>query len=293
MEIIPTGAALGAEIRGIDASKPITGADKQAVMAAYHTHLVLLFRGEDLDAQQQIDFAQTFGDLGMPAQGLLGLDKKPNQPDELPATISCISNIKVDGKAIGNLGNLEAMWHTDSSFVERPPSASVLHGKEVPPTGGDTSFLNMYAALDDMPAALRAEIEGRVCRHSQVHSSNGVKRPEFEEVTDISQAPGPEHPFIRTHPESGRECLFLGRRLNSYVPGITTEESEEFLDRLWAHTIQNKFVWSHQWQVGDILVWDNRCTMHHRTAFDDSQRRRMFKVQIMGEAPIAGDRHAA
>ncbi|MBL23716.1 MAG: taurine catabolism dioxygenase TauD [Rhodospirillaceae bacterium] len=293
MEIIPTDAALGAEVRGIDATKPITGADKDAVMEAYHKYLVLLFRDQDLDPQQQIDFAQTFGELGMPAQGLLGLGKKPNQPDELPATISCISNIKVDGKAIGNLGNLEAMWHTDSSFVERPPSASVLHGKEVPPDGGDTSFLNMYAALEDMPAELLAEIEDRVCRHSQVHSSNGVKRPEFEEVTDISEAPGPEHPFIRLHVESKRKCLFLGRRLNSYVPGMTTEESEAFLDRLWAHTIQDKFVWSHQWRVGDVLVWDNRCTMHHRTAFDDSKRRRMYKVQIMGEVPVAEERHAA
>jgi taurine dioxygenase len=286
MEIIPKDAALGAEVRGIDASKPISAADQQALMDAWHEHLVLLFRGQDLDAQQQIDFAQTFGELGKPAQGLLGLGKKPGQPEELPDTISCISNIKVDGKAIGNLGNLEAMWHTDSSFVERPPSASTLYSKEIPSEGGNTSFLNMYAALDEIPDGLRQKIETVKCRHSQVHSSNGVKRPEFEDVTDISQAPGPEHPFIRTHPASKRQCLFLGRRLNSYVPGMTADESEEFLDPLWAHTIQDKFVWSHEWAVGDVLVWDNRCTMHHRNAFNDNERRLMYKVQIMGEVPV-------
>ena len=286
MEIIPKKAALGAEVFGIDATKPISVANKQALMDAGHEHLVLLFRGQDLDAQQQIDFAQTFGELGMPAQGLLGLGKKPSQPKELPATISCISNIKHNGKAIGNLGNLEAMWHTDSSFVDRPPSASILHSKEIPPQGGNTSFLNMYTALDEMPGFLRQKIEIVKCRHSQVHSSNGVKRPEFAEVTDISQAPGPEHPFIRTHPESKRQCLFLGRRLNSFIPGMTSAESEEILDEIWAYTIQDKFVWSHEWEVGDILVWDNRCTMHHRSAFDDNHRRLMFKVQIMGEVPV-------
>ena len=140
MEIIPKKAALGAEVFGIDATKPISVANKQALMDAWHEHLVLLFRGQDLDAQQQIDFAQTFGELGMPAQGLLGLGKKPSQPKELPATISCISNIKHNGKAIGNLGNLEAMWHTDSSFVDRPPSASILHSKEIPPQGAIHHF---------------------------------------------------------------------------------------------------------------------------------------------------------
>ena len=286
MEIIPKDSALGAEVRGIDVSKPISDGAQKVLMDAWHQHLVLLFRGHGLNAQQQIDFAQTFGKLGMPAQGLLGLGKKDGQPKELPATISCISNIKHDGKAIGNLGNLEAMWHTDSSFVHRPPSASILHSKEIPTQGGTTSFLNMYAALDEMPDVLRYKIENVRCRHSKVHSSNGEKRPEFAEVSDISQAPGPEHPFIRTHPASKRQCLFLGRRLNSYVPGMTTDESEEFLDQIWAHTIQDKFMWSHEWDVGDILVWDNRCTMHHRNAFDDNERRLMYKVQIMGEVPV-------
>jgi taurine dioxygenase len=285
MEIIPTGAALGAEVKGVDITKPIGGAEKERLMDAYHKHLVLLFRGQDLSTQQQIDFAQTFGELGLPAQGLLGLKKKDNQPAELPETISCISNIKVDGKPVGNLGNLEAMWHTDSSFVDRPPSASVLHSKEIPSHGGNTSFLNMYTALEDLPDRLREKIENVKSRHSKVHSSNGVKRPEFQEVTDISEAPGPDHPFIRTHPDTGRQCLFLGRRLNSYVPGMSVDESEEFLDALWAHTIQYKYVWSHEWAVGDTLVWDNRCTMHHRNAFDDSERRLMYKVQLMGEVP--------
>jgi taurine dioxygenase len=286
MEIIPNDAPLGAEVRGIDTSKPISAADKAALLEAWHEHLVLLFRGQDLDAFQQIEFAQTFGELGMPAQGALGLKKRADQPDDLPDRISCISNIKENGKAIGNLGNLEAMWHTDSSFVERPPSASILHSKEIPSTGGNTSFLNMYDALDTLRTELRSEIEGVKCRHSKIHSSNGKKRPEFAEVSDVSQAPGPDHPFIRTPADTKRQCLFLGRRLNSYIPGRSVDDSEAFLDQLWAHTIQDKFVWSHEWALGDIIVWDNRKTMHHREAFDNTERRRLYKVQIMGEVPV-------
>jgi taurine dioxygenase len=285
IEIIPTGAALGAEVRGFDASRPVTDPDRAAIRGAWLEHLVLLFRDQQLDNDDQFGLAAIFGDLGLPAHGLLGLGRRDNQPEEMPDAVSVISNIVEDGKPIGNLGSVEAKWHTDSSFVDRPPSASVLYGVEVPPEGGNTSFLNMYAALETLPAALREQIEGRQTNHSCVHSSSGERRAEFDEVTEVSEAPGAKHPIIRTHPETGRQCLFLGRRLNSYILGLPVPESEALLDALWAHTLQPRFVWEHRWRVGDVLVWDNRSTMHHRQAFDPGTRRRLHKIQVMGEAP--------
>jgi len=286
IEIVPTGAALGAEVRGVDLSRPLADADRAQIRNAWLEHLVLLFRGQTLDNAAQLRLASVFGDLGLPAHGLLGLGRRAGQPDEVPDNISVISNIVENGKPIGNLGAGEALWHTDSGFVERPPSASVLYGIEIPPTGGNTSYLNMYAALETLPADLRARIDGRTMNHSCVHNSNGVRRPEYDEVTDVSRAPGAVHPLIRTHPETGRQCLFLGRRLNAYVIGLPVPESEALLDALWAHTVRDDFVWEHEWRVGDVLVWDNRCTMHHRKPFAADTRRRLHKAQVMGEVPV-------
>ena len=131
-----------------------------------------------------------------------------------------------------------------------------------------------------------AAIEGRHANHSKVYLSNGVKRPEFEDATDPSKSPGVRHPMVRTHPASGKKCLYLGRRLNSYIFDLPVEESEELLDRVWAHTCRDKYVWEHKWAVGDLLVWDNRCTMHHRNAFPPDARRLMHKSITAGEPVV-------
>jgi taurine dioxygenase len=144
----------------------------------------------------------------------------------------------------------------------------------------------MYRAYQDLPADLAAKIEGRYANHSKVHNSAGVRRPEFAEVGDPSQAPGVKHPLVRTHPVTGRKCLYLGRRLNSYIFGLSLEDSEALLDALWAHACQDKYVWEHKWRVGDLLVWDNRCTMHHRNAFAPNARRLMHKSTSAGEPVV-------
>lgn len=182
-----------------------------------------------------------------------------------------------------NRGDGEAFWHTDSSFTKEPISASLLHAIEIPERGGETAFLNMYQAYDEMPEALAAKVEGKFANHSKVHLSNGEKRPEFADVTDPSAAPGVRHPMVRTHPVSGKKCLYLGRRLNSYVFDLPLEESEALLDELWDHTCRDRYVWEHTWRVGDLLVWDNRCTMHHRNAFPSNSRRLMHKSITAGE----------
>lgn len=286
LEIVPTGAKLGAEIRGIDPSAKLDPDTQRKLRAALADHSVLLFRGRSLAVEDQIRFARCFGDLGAIADTLLGLGKRTHQPDEIPECVSVISNIEIDGKKIGGLGDGECFWHTDSGFTETPPSASVLHSVELPADGGNTAFLDMIDALETLPADLRALIEGQRIRHSQVYDSTGKKRPAYEEVTDITQAPGPEHPIIRTIPENGKQCLYLGRRLSAYVVGLPVEESEALLDALWDHTVQDHRIWSHAWALGDTLVWDNRITMHHRDPFDPADRRRLHKVQVAGERPI-------
>jgi taurine dioxygenase len=228
-----------------------------------------------------------FGPPGQAANQLLGLGRKKYLPDEVPDDITIISNIvDAEGKPLGALGDGEAFWHTDSSFTEKPISASLLHAIEVTEQGGETAFLNMYKAYEEMPAGLAARIEGKYANHSKLHNSAGMRRPEFADVTDPSKAPGVKHPMVRVHPVTARKCLYLGRRLNSYIFGLSLDESEVLLDELWAHTCQDKYVWQHKWRVGDLIVWDNRCTMHHRNAFAPNARRLMHKSTSAGEAIV-------
>ena len=287
MDVIATGRALGAEIVGIDLSKKVSAAQREFIFNAWIENLVLLFRGQRLSFDDLLRLRELFGPPGQPANQLLGLGRKSYLADEVPDDITIISNIvDGEGKPIGGLGDGEAFWHTDSSFTEKPISASLLHAIEVTEHGGETAFLNMYKAYEELPAELAAKIDGKYLNHSKVHNSAGVRRPEFAEVTDPSQAPGVKHPIVRTHPVTGRKCLYLGRRLNSYVFGLPLDESEALLDAVWAHACQDKYVWQHKWRVEDLLVWDNRCTMHHRNAFSPNARRLMHKSTSAGEAVV-------
>jgi taurine dioxygenase len=287
MNFIPTGLALGAEITGIDLSQEVSATDRAFIVNAYTENLVLLFRGQKLSYADLLRLRELFGPPGKAANQLLGLGRKAYLTDDIPDDITIISNITdANGKPIGALGDGEAFWHTDSSFTETPISASLLHAIEVTETGGETGFLNMYRAYDEMPPGLAARINGRYANHSKVHNSAGMKRPEFDDVTDVSKAPGVRHPLVRTHPVTKRKCLYLGRRQNSYIFDLTVPDSEKLLDEVWAHTLQDKYTWHHKWKVGDLLVWDNRCTMHHRNAFSPNARRLMHKSTTAGEPVV-------
>ena len=287
MNVIPTGRALGAEITGIDLSKDVSAAQRDFIVDAYTKNLVLLFRGQHLSFDDLLRLRELFGPPGKAANQLMGLGRKAYLPDNLPDDCTIVSNITdANGKPIGALGDGEAFWHTDSSFTETPISASLLHAIEVTETGGETAFLNMYQAYEELPASLAAKIEGKYVNHSKLHNSAGMKRPEFADVTDPSKAPGVKHPIVRTHPVTGRKCLYLGRRQMSYIFGLSVPESETLLDEVWAHACQDKYVWQHKWRVGDLLVWDNRCTMHHRNAFAPNARRLMHKSTTAGEAVV-------
>jgi taurine dioxygenase len=200
--------------------------------------------------------------------------------------VMVISNVIENGVAIGQLGAYEAIWHTDMSYIPEPPMASALYSLEVPTSGGDTGFCNMYLALETLPADLRRAIDGKVCRHDASRNSAGELRRGFVDAADASQTIGAEHPIVRTHPATGRKALFLGRRRNAYIPGLPLADSEGLLDALWAHATKDEFTWYQQWRVGDLILWDNRCVMHRRDAFDPNARRVMHRTQIKGDRPV-------
>jgi taurine dioxygenase len=293
MTVTPFEAGLGAEIGGIDIREPLAPAERDRIRAAWLDHLVLRFRESPMDDAQHMAFTRQFGELEFNPGALIakqyGVENySSGRRAEVPPEISVISNIIEDGKAIGGFGDGEAFWHTDSSFVDVPPAASLLRSLEVPPAsaGGATEFLNVYSAYETLPADVKRRIEGLTMIHAATHDSSGKVREEFASVTDLAKMPGARQPMVRTHPETGRKALFLGRRINAYVVGLSVEDSEALLDFLWEHTVQEKFTWRQEWRVGDLIWWDNRCAMHRRDAFDPAMRRLMHRTQLKGTRPV-------
>ncbi|MBV8777241.1 MAG: TauD/TfdA family dioxygenase [Alphaproteobacteria bacterium] len=292
VQVHPFAGALGADIAGVDIRAPLSGEDRDAIRRAWLDNLVLRFRDMPMNDAQHMAFTRQFGELEYNPAKLIekqyGVETgQSGRRREVAPEISVISNIVEDGKAIGGLGDGEAFWHTDSSFVDVPPAASLLRSLECPPpsAGGSTYFLNCYAAYEALPDATKRRIDGLTMVHAATHSS-GKAHKGFETVSDVSQVPGARQPMVRTHPETGRKALFLGRRINAYVVGLSVEQSEELLDELWAHATQDRFTWRQDWRVGDLVWWDNRCAMHRRDAFDPTARRLMHRTQLKGTRPV-------
>jgi taurine dioxygenase len=273
----PTGAALGAEITGVDLRR-IDAATFGTIHRAWIEHQVLLFRGQALDDDDLIAFSRRFGGLDIaPVQenGRRFVDGKPE--------IYVVSNVIENGVPIGSLGAGEAVWHTDMSYLEDPPKASMLYALEVPPAGGDTWFSSMYSAFETLPEALRRRAETLEIKHDGTYNSGGYVRLGVTPTDDPRASPGAVHPLVCRHPESGRRGLYLGRRRNAYLIGLELAESEALLDALWDHATRQEIAWTHRWRVGDLVLWDNRCTMHRRDPFDNASRRVMHRTQIKGE----------
>src|SRR5437870_13882162 len=214
------GDALGAEVSGVDVSKPIAADTFAAIRKAWLDNLVIRFRGQKLSDPQMLQFSQLFGELDPPGPNPYGKPFLPQHPE-----MNVISNIKLEGAPIGGLGDGEAIWHADMTYVDTPPMAAILHALEVPPSGGDTYWANMYLAYETLPAELRNRITGRKANHDATYNSAGVMRKGYQEVTDPRNAPGAQHELVRAHPETGRKCLFLGRRRNSYIVDMELDES--------------------------------------------------------------------
>jgi taurine dioxygenase len=287
----PTGAALGADIEGADLAREISTETVAAIKQAWSEHLVLRFRGQSLTDEQLMRFSSHIGELDWAptAAGrvkVAGEDRWVESAREGKNYVTIISNVIENGKAIGGLGAYESVWHTDMSYNPEPPCASALYALEVPPSGGNTGFANMYLAYDTLSDALKQRIAGLICRHDASRNSAGELRRGFKEITDARETPGADHPIVRTHPVTGRKALFLGRRRNAYIQGLSLVDSERLLDELWAHATRDALTWYQTWRVGDLVLWDNRCAMHRRDAFDSNARRVMHRTQMKGDRPF-------
>ncbi len=189
---------------------------------------------------------------------------------------------------IGSLGSGEAVWHTDMSYLPDPPKASALYALEVPATGGDTSFCSMYAAWDELPGPLQRRVEALRVKHDGTYNSGGYVRQGVTPTGDPRTSPGTIHPLVCVHPETGRRALYLGRRRNAYIDGLSLDDSNTLLDEIWAYGTRDSLTWRHRWEAGDLVLWDNRCTMHRRDAFDPAARRLMHRTQIKGDSTRRG-----
>ena len=243
IEVIPSGKALGAEIRGADLSRGLGPADVRTMLDAWSQHLVLLFRDQFISDPELIGLSRSFGDLDLCPPNATGKQYSAEHPE-----LIIVSNVVVDG---------------------------------------EPEFCNMYAATADLPGRLRAAVEGKWARQDGTYDSAGAPQRAVEVVGVRTESPHARHPLMRRHPDTARTVLYLGRRPKQYVVGLDPEDSEELLDALWAHSTQRKYVWTHEWRVGDLIVWDNRCVMHRRNAFPAHSRRTMHRTQVTGSAIVA------
>lgn len=278
IDVIPTKAVLGAEVRGVDL-RDIDELQFAALKQAWHDHQVILVRDQTLSDQDLIAFSRRFGDLDWAPVQETGRRFVEGLPE-----IYIVSNVTVNGQPIGSLGAGEAVWHTDMSYLDVPPMASMLFALEVPPTGGNTSFCSMYAIYDALPDELKRRIAPLKIKHDGTYNSGGYLRQGVSATDDPRKSPGAVHPLVCVHPDTGRHMLYLGRRRNAYLMGLELSDSEALLDELWTHVERQEFAFEHVWRVGDLVLWDNRCTMHRRDPFDASTRRIMHRTQIKGNA---------
>jgi taurine dioxygenase len=282
-DVVPTGAALGADVRGLDLSGKIDDKVFRDIYRAWNDHLVLRFRGQRLDDNALVTFSRRFGELDMAPTPAPGERMVVTLPE-----VAVISNIVVGGKAVGSLGNSELVWHQDMSYNELPPKASLLYGIETPSAGGETFFYNLYNAYATLPQALKSRIQDLSCKHDATRNSSGQLRKGFEERYSNVERPGAIHPLVVRHPETGRSSLYLGRRPNAWIVGLSDADSDALLDELWAHVQQGPHLWTQEWRQGDLVIWDNRCTLHRRNQLDPSLRRLMHRTQVRDKTrPVA------
>ncbi|MFL2845995.1 MAG: TauD/TfdA dioxygenase family protein [Candidatus Puniceispirillaceae bacterium] len=282
MRIIPIGEMIAADIQDANLSQPLDDVSIAAIAEAWNENLVLRFRNQHLSDADLIRFSSYFGELDPPGPNPYGVTFLPEFPE-----INVISNVKDEvGVPIGNLGDGEAVWHADMTYIDNPPEAGILYALEVPVGQGDTYFANMVAAYNDLPSDLRVAIEGKTLIHDAAHNSAGMLRKGYEEITDVKLTPGARHP-LAYEDQHGRVSLFLGRRPHAYIVGMEESDSDSLLDALWAHATRPKYSWHNEWQKGDLVMWQNRMVMHRRDAFDPSTRRVMHRTQLKGKSPIA------
>lgn len=275
--------ALGAEVRGVDMRQPLDAQTRQEILDAWTEHLVLVFPGQKITDEQHVAFTRNFGEPEIFHQKIIKSQRTPE--------IFRVSNVDEDGKlmplsdpTVKQL-SLAQLWHTDSSYREIPCTGALLHGVEVSRSGGQTKFTNMYKVYEALPDRLRKLVEGRKCRHDfeMLHRLQPLKPLTPEERAAM---PPVWHPMVRRHPVSGRKSLYISPIYNDAVEGMSPEESKALIDELFEFCGRPEFVYAHSWETDDVVMWDNRCTMHEVTPYDPAERRVMHRTTIVGTEPV-------
>jgi taurine dioxygenase len=265
--------AIGAEIVGVDLSEPMSEEVFAKVLDCWHDNLVILFRDQHLTEDDQVRFGERFGP---PA-----VSHTRRYTTNNPA-VMLISNIRENGQLIGALPDGEMHFHTDQCHQERPAMASMLYALEIPSAGGNTLFANAYLAYETLPAATRKRIEGRNALNAYDYDYASMKRG----TKPREGIPSYWHPIVRTHPATGRKALYVNRLMTVAIEGLVEAESNDLLNALFHHQEQPQFIYEHIWRPHDLLMWDNRCTLHARTDFSAAERRLMRRLTILGEKPV-------
>jgi taurine dioxygenase len=284
IRIVPTGHALGARLTGVDFRQPPRADEIARIHAAWMEHQVLIFPEQDVSDAEHVAVSRCFGELEVHHQKIIRSNRAPE--------IFRVSNVDENDALmppedpVVSQVNLARLWHTDSSFRERPSIGSMLHGVEVSTQGGETCFMNMYAVLEALPESLAAQVRGRRARHNfeHLHTLAALKPLTDEER---SAMPPVWQPMVRRHPVTGRRSLYISPIYNDEVEGLDRERSRMLIEALMAFAERDEFVYCHHWAPHDIVMWDNRCTLHRVTPHDPTVRRVMHRTTIAGDAPVA------
>jgi taurine dioxygenase len=274
LEIVPLTRHIGAELRGIDMRERPDDATLEAIYRAWLDHLVIIFPGQQLSQEDLVRVTGYFGEIGE-------LHRPPKfRPAGfarmLPG-IMLISNIRENGEPIGALPDGEMMFHHDMIHAEVPSKATLLYSVEIPSMGGDTLFASGYAAYDTLDPAIRDRLEGRKALHHYNYGS--TQRGDSKGVAAFAEC---VHPVFRTHEETKRKAVYVNRLMTVKVLDLPEEESDRLLAALFDHAESREFVYGHVWRVGDLLLWDNRCSTHARTDFPSTERRLMLRTTVKG-----------
>jgi taurine dioxygenase len=274
-------APLGAEVLGLDLSRPISNDDFDRLHRAHLDHHVLVFREQHLTPGQQVAFSRRFGPLQIHVLRQFQLASDPE--------VLVISNIRENDQPVG-LGDAGHFWHSDLSYKDTPSLGSMLHAQELPDEGGDTLFANQHTAWESLPGHLKRAIEGRKAEHSYLARYEELRarnpwRPALTQA-QIGEVRPAVHPVVRTHPETGRRALFVSEHFTTRILGLPDDESRALLDELYAHSTRPEHIYRHRWQPYDMVFWDNRSLMHLAAGCPDSQRRKLYRTTIEGDVPF-------
>jgi taurine dioxygenase len=280
-DIRPFDGALGAEVVGLDLSRPVSGDDFRRIHRAHLDHHVLVFRDQRISPAEQVAFSRRFGPLQIHVLKNFQLEGYPE--------ILIVSNILDDaGRPIG-LGDAGHYWHSDLSYKDKPSLGSLLHAQELPSEGGDTLFANQHAAYDALPDELKARIDGLQAEHSYLAKYEELRarnpwRPKLTPAQIDEVAPA-VHPVVRTHPETGRKALFVSEHFTTRIVGLPEAEGRALLDELFARAVRPEFVYRHAWRPHDMVFWDNRSVQHLAAGTPDHLRRKLYRTTIEGDLP--------